>query len=104
MKAEVLMHNRHGENMDPNGEPRKAELPWQGCEWLKVEGKCRKCNAEPLRVKGDKRTQTEGPDALFAVAYCFDCNQPIGTLKVFRQTIFGEEEDERVLRGRPRVY
>jgi len=68
-----------------------------------VEGKCPGCDAEPFYVKThppqghDDRTWKAG-------AYCCDCGDPVGWIYWAADTIFGTEEDERVLRGRPRVY
>lgn len=45
-----------------------------------------------------------GHDTYTSNASCFDCDAPVGRLVVTVDTIFGIEEDEAVLHGRPRVY
>jgi hypothetical protein len=66
-------------------------------------GCCPGCEAEPFHVRGgglrphDDRTW-------IANGYCADCGDPVGYIYATADTLFGIEEDERVLRGRPRVY
>lgn len=68
-----------------------------------VDGACPGCAAEPFLIKGhgarrhDERTHRAG-------ARCVSCDDPVGYVYARVDTIFGLEEDERVLHGRCRVY
>lgn len=57
----------------------------------------------PVKVSGDGR-RTEGHDTYACNAIALCCRRRIGTVRVRVSTIFGVEEDERVLNGRARVY
>ena len=46
----------------------------------------------------------EDRDTYVADAVCYDCRAARGKMRVVVDTIFGIEEDERVLNGRARVY
>jgi hypothetical protein len=48
--------------------------------------------------------QTEGFDGYRAYGFCAKCREPRGTIHARVQTLFGVEEDERVLGGPWRVY
>jgi hypothetical protein len=82
-------------------EERSCSLP-ENERWIDVNGCCPACKAKELRVIGEKARQEIGHDTVTAPALC--CGAKIGTVHVTLSTIFGLEEDERVLHGRPRVY
>lgn len=63
---------------------------------------CPGCSA-PLRVLGSGR-EIGGHDYYRAKGFCASCRAYVGEIRAYVDTIFGLEEDERVLHGRPRVY
>lgn len=67
---------------------------------------CPKCKLNPLPVRGQgKSIDPNSPrDTYRADAICCGCGAPVGVLRVKVETIFGIEEDDRVLNGRCRVY
>lgn len=68
-----------------------------------AEGVCPKCQATPFRIGGTGQT-IESHDTYRADGVCLACRKPVGVIRAVVSTIFGLEEDERVLYGRPRVY
>lgn len=72
-----------------------------------ADGCCPKCQA---REEGGKRALFCGnPEELHwgwrGIAACAGCHAPVGgTIEVRLATLFGREEDGRVLSGRWRVY
>jgi hypothetical protein len=66
--------------------------------------KCPKCKHEaPVKVAGaHKRIESHDTYAADATLLC--CKQRVGAMRVKVDTIFGIEEDERVLNGPWRVY
>lgn len=66
-------------------------------------GECPSCKASPFRVQGcgvervDDRTVRAG-------GRCVDCGEAVGWIYHEPDTLFGVEEDQAVLHGRPRVY
>lgn len=66
------------------------------------EGDCPSCRA-PLRVVG-KNKRTVDDRYYAADGHCEACLAHVGEIQAHPSTIFGIEEDERVLHGRPRVY
>lgn len=92
-----------------------AFLPYEGCEWVEAFVDCPQCGqtcepesacepARPLRISGQRGRQDIGHDTIKAPAVTHCCRAVIGTIVVRVSTIFGIEEDERVLNGRCRVY
>jgi len=63
---------------------------------------CKVNRTDRLVVRGGE--VTIGHDTYTAPCQCCDCDEIIGTLVVKVSTIFGIEEDARVLNGRYRVY
>lgn len=55
-----------------------------------------------LSVQGG--TPTIGHNTYTCKAFCACCRQPLGVMTVRVSTLFGIEEDDRVLNGRFRVY
>ena len=81
----------------------KLKLPHQGATSVEVPGEvCPHCKAD-LVVAGAKR-RIGGHDFYSAEAGCVACDTYVGELRLKVSTIFGLEEDERVLSGRCRVY
>jgi len=60
------------------------------------------CGGEYLTVRGGDPTVDY--DTYTSKAVCAVCGEHLGTLKVKVSTLFGIEEDQRVLNGRARVY
>ena len=56
-----------------------------------------------MQVQGNGES-VESRDTYRADAHCLACGETIGVLRVKMSTIFGIEEDKRVLNGRCRVY
>lgn len=103
MKLSVLFHNESGLGDE---KPREAKLPWLDAAYLTVDGGCPRCRAPWLEIRGETKTKTIDPETghLFATAYALCCLQPIGTLKVESQSLFGADEDAKVLAGRVKVF
>ncbi len=69
-----------------------------------AEGACPKCKATPFMIAGGGQ-RIEGHDTYAADGACLSCRKPIGVIRAKVSTLFGLEEDERVLyHGRARVY
>ena len=64
---------------------------------------CPLCHCKTLKVRG-LGIRERGHDTYTADAQTICCGKPIGKLVVTVDTLFGIEEDERVLHGRCRVY
>jgi hypothetical protein len=77
-----------------------ARLPYPTATFVEVDFPCSGCGSK--QVAGG--TPTRGHDTYTAPAVCVDCRAACGTLVATVSTLFGIEEDERVLNGRPRVY
>jgi hypothetical protein len=70
-----------------------------------IEGACPACKVSPFLVAGFAGTMTEGHDTYEARAGCVGRGAVLGKLVVHVSTLFGIEEDRRVLLdGRARVY
>lgn len=87
------------------GEKRSAKP--QG-DHVVVSGSCPHCEAEPFdakpfNVRGKGITKTDR-DSYYADGYCLKCDERVGMIRVKVDTIFGVEEDERVLNGPWKVY
>jgi len=83
------------------GEPRKVETNAES--HLVVRGACPKCAHEPFCVAGSGR-HIGGRDFYVSDAVCLECRERVGEIQVKVETIFGLEEDERMLNGPWRVY
>jgi hypothetical protein len=64
---------------------------------------CPKCGTSPVRAVGQGIVETTH-DTYVARAISLCCREPLGDMRTTVDTIFGIEEDEAVLNGRPRVY
>ena len=85
----------------------ECTLPYEGCQYVNVEAPnghkgCPDPGDGVLRIYGG--AVTEGYDTFEARAFCGRCHGRVGTLRVTVSTMFGIEEDRRVLYGRARVY
>lgn len=86
------------------GGTREAELPYDAADHVVAEGACPACKAAPFAVRG-RGVNQKTFDEYRATAECCGCGATLGTLVAEVSTIFGIEEDERVLlHGRCRVY
>ena len=83
----------------------EAKLPYEGAPHVAVEGhSCPKCRpaVTPLLLRGVYRHYDH--DTYYSDAHCVACGTHVGELRAKVETIFGIEEDTRVLHGRCRVY
>lgn len=89
-----------------DGRSGEARVPYEGCQYVVVDSMhCECAPREPLFVAGIKDGLREKSDRhIVSKAGCARCKGGCGDLRVDFDTIFGLEEDDRVLNGRPRVY
>jgi len=81
-----------------------AEAPRAGDAAVAFDAPCPACGAKaPILVAGCG-THTTTHDTFVASAKHVGCGERIGRIEAKVDTIFGIEEDERVLHGRARVY
>lgn len=75
----------------------------EGMSSVEVKGEtCPHCK-EPLKVAGAKM-RIGGHDFYTAEAGCISCGAYLGELRAYISTIFGLEEDRRVLSSGVRIY
>lgn len=81
-----------------------CSLPYEGAAAVDVDDgtTCNHCD-EVLRVYSNQH-QSCGDGSVKGRALCLSCKKEVGFLFVEFNTIFGLEEDQRVLNGRCRVY
>jgi hypothetical protein len=85
-------------------EHHTGDLPHNQAAHVLIDTSCPKCKASPpLSVSGLGIRETTH-DTYVATAKCNACGEVIGEIRACVDTIFGIEEDERVLHGRFRVY
>lgn len=63
---------------------------------------CDRCGSDRICGNGEAKRETDRDFSEDAV--CFECRHPAGRIVVDRDTIFGAEEDGRVLGGAWKVY
>ena len=91
-----------------DGRTLKGALPYEGAEYAVVVGlKCPRPGCESreepgLRVRGP-HPETKH-DRMVSPATCAYCGSGVGVITAVFSTVFGIEEDMRVLNGRCRVY
>ena len=85
-----------------DGTVRSVE-PQDSGDRAHATGACPRCGAEPFAIAGRGR-RIEGHDTYVAYGHCLACREYVGQIRARVSTIFGVEEDERVLGGRCRVY
>ena len=93
MKVTVTIRDR---------EPVEVPTPRPGVEVLEVQAECPSCCAVPLLVSGAGIARDDR--SYRAIAVCRGCGEKVGTIEAKPDTVFGLEEDERVLNGPWRVY
>ncbi len=84
-----------------DGQVIEATCPFEGSQAVDTNATCPRCS-EPLRVFGGETAHDH--DTYSAPAHCLACRNAIGTIRVRVSTLFGIDEDDAVLNGRPRVY
>ena len=75
--------------------------PYPRADYVLTE---RSCECGSTGVRGTTGAQREGDYGYRSNAVCIFCGKEAGTLHVQVSTLFGLDEDERVLEGRCRVY
>ena len=113
MKITVQISDRY----DPNGSVYKARCPYDGCDHVIIEldTPCPACKSKnhcdllsdpsfgEFKISGAHQfIESYDTYACDAIALC--CRQRIGVMRVKVDTIFGIEEDERVLNGPWKTY
>jgi hypothetical protein len=83
-----------------DGAAYKCKPPYPTAPFADVTGWTCKCGSS--RVQG--RDMHHDHDTHYATAHCAECGARVGRLAAKVDTIFGIDEDDRVLNGRPRVY
>jgi hypothetical protein len=87
---------------ESDGVEHECTLPYDGCVWVETPAACG-CGAFPSRIRSDG--YDTGHDFVRGAAYCFDCKLERGHLRVEFSTVFGLEEDDRVINhSRCKVY
>ena len=79
-----------------------ATKPYDDASFVRIPC-CPSCKAEPADIHA-KKSKWIDEETLEGEAFCIHCKKSIGILQVTMQTLFGLEEDNRVLNGRCRVY
>lgn len=109
MKITIHVHTNTEAARQPapdDRDVRVAREPFPTARRVLAQGACPDCGASDegeFTVAGGIVRYTDDREQI-ADAVCLDCNSHIGALRVQFDTLFGVEEDRRVLLGRPRVY
>jgi hypothetical protein len=88
-----------------DGSKRAATHPFTGAEYVIVNNsECpnQECRGYSVRGNGKNRVETQYDEEEDAI--CAACKHPRGRLHVKLDTLFGRDEDARILNGRARVY
>jgi len=86
-----------------NEQKIEATRPFEGSDFVEAKTDCPHCKASaPIKVQGGESFHDH--DTYTCAAFCVGCKGSLGKMKVQVDTIFGIEEDNRVLNGRWRVY
>jgi deoxycytidylate deaminase len=88
----------------PDGSKAQATLPYDGADHVVTTLPCPHCKAEPLKARVDGSVQRAHDTYTTATTVTLCCEKKLGPMVAKVSTIFGIEEDERVLNGRCRVY
>lgn len=83
------------------GKAYPAKPPYETATFADVGGGW-KCRCGSSRTSG--RGMHHDHDTYRSTGHCTDCGVELGPIVAKVSTIFGIEEDERVLHGRARVY
>jgi hypothetical protein len=86
--------------IDTDDKSIAAHIPFDGADHVLADEPCA-CGSHKVMGRGN---HIESHDTYAAEAFCGACPARRATLRVTMSTIFGIEEDERVLNGRARVY
>jgi hypothetical protein len=95
-----------------NGKALVARPPYADAEYVTIEATCPTPDCDNgkeamdegrMSVRSDTRRLVDD-SAYEGEAYCNHCRTPIGEMRTEIATIFGIEEDERVLNGPWKVY
>ena len=81
-----------------------CKLPYEGCEHVVAPKEAHPECADDEGVSLRGGNYQTGHDEYTASCFCATCGTNLGTMVVKVSTIFGIEEDNRVLNGRWRVY
>lgn len=84
------------------GARHAATVPFAGADHCAID-RCPRCDVAPCKVGGTGITH-HNHDTYFAGAVALCCRERIGTIETTVDTLFGIDEDNAVLHGRPRVY
>ena len=94
-----------------SGKRCKASLPYDGAHYILIAIACPNGCASHKHPQAMTETKIAGTgikhhshDTYFADAIALCCRKKIGTIETKVDTVFGIEEDERVLNGPQRVY
>lgn len=81
-----------------DGKKIAIPVPPEGRDYVSKPGlNCPHCNA-PLRASGVAGTRTVGYSTVTETAACRECNAAVGEIVLTFSTLFGIEEDARVMR------
>lgn len=84
---------------------REAAVLWGPCTMRNPPATLQVQLLHPVEVRGpDHATGKDHTAGVDGDAECARCRAVVGRMAVRFETIFGAEEDEAVLNGRPRVY
>lgn len=90
---------------------RKCVVPYEGAKHVLADGCCPLCLVDEagfgrrvFKIAGGNPSASADDRAWEATAVCLGCRKIVGTLRVETDTLFGVQEDERVLNGPWRVY
>lgn len=81
----------------------RCVLPYNGCAHVEAEGACPHCNEQPFLARCPSIDRHDY-DTFYGQAHCVKCGARVGEMRATVSTIFGIDEDDCVLNGRPRVY
>jgi hypothetical protein len=84
-----------------DGKAYACKLPHSTSSFADVSGWTCECGGTQVRGGG---VEHHDHDTYYANAHCTKCSKPVGKLTAKVDTLFGIDEDELVLHGRPRVY
>lgn len=89
-----------------NGKTYAAKPPYADADHVEVSGidECPACHHRGILKVSGKGNHIDGHDTYKAEGIALCCKVFIGAIRVKVSTIFGLEEDSRVLNGRCRVY
>ena len=93
--------------LEDAGRRTKCRVPFIGCPAVECPTPCPHCGADGtgMHIQGVPGTMQRTHYGYVADARCIACGAIVGRLVVTMDTLFGTEEDERVLHyNRCRVY